>query len=66
MELFTANCLSTENKPLELSKLVIEDKSSVKKNTESTVTPVNHGTFFTTSLTKIIVLPIFALSYVAS
>lgn len=43
MELFTANCPSTENKPLELSKLVIEDKSSVKKNTESTITPVNHG-----------------------
>ena len=44
MELFTANCLPTENKPLELSKLVIEDKSSVKKNTEPTLTTsVNHG-----------------------
>ncbi|VVB05708.1 unnamed protein product [Arabis nemorensis] len=43
MELLTANCLSTENKPLEHSKLVKDEKSSVKQNTESTLTLVNHG-----------------------
>jgi len=46
MELYTANCLSTENKPtLELSKLVKDEKSSVKTNSENTLTLVNHGTF---------------------
>lgn len=45
MELFTANRLSTDNKHLDLSKLVIEEKSSVKKNTESNLALVNHGTF---------------------
>ncbi|KAL9295029.1 hypothetical protein AtEden1_Chr3g0211481 [Arabidopsis thaliana] len=44
MELYTANCLSTENKPtLELSKLVKDEKSSVKTNSENTLTLVNHG-----------------------
>ncbi|KAL1208755.1 hypothetical protein V5N11_026168 [Cardamine amara subsp. amara] len=44
MELYTANCLSTENKPLELSKLVKEEKSSVQKNNDNnTLTLVNHG-----------------------
>uniref|UniRef100_A0A1J3HNG5 Gag1-like clamp domain-containing protein n=1 Tax=Noccaea caerulescens TaxID=107243 RepID=A0A1J3HNG5_NOCCA len=43
MELFTANCLATDDKPLELSKLVIEEKCSVEKNTESNLALVNHG-----------------------
>lgn len=50
MELYTANCLSTENKPtLELSKLVKEEKSSVKTDTENNLTLVNHGTFHTSA-----------------
>ncbi|XP_010504316.1 PREDICTED: uncharacterized protein LOC104781357 [Camelina sativa] len=45
MELYTANCLSNENKPtLELSKLVKEEKTLVKTNSENNLTLlVNHG-----------------------
>lgn len=50
MELYTTNCLSTENKPLELSKLVKEEKSSVQKNSDNTLTLVNHGTSNTSVL----------------
>lgn len=54
MEFFIVNCLFMENKFFEFLKLVIEDKSLVKKNIENIIIFVNYGIFFIISLIKIL------------